>query len=221
MNMHSASLAISPHQGSDTGGQNAPMESYQAEIAAAAARLIVEEGLDYGAAKRRAAKQLGMGGRGGLPDNREVEAAVEEYIALFCADTQPQELRALRELALQWMLRLARFRPHLGGAVWRGTATRHSDIYLQLFCEDSKAAEIALIDMGVRFEVRSVPGFHGELVDALSVHVRCDTLQENIGVHLLVYDQDDIRGALQPDDQGRRPRGEADALRRIMENTQP
>ena len=35
--------------------------------------------------------------------------------------------------------RLAAFRPYLGGAVWHGTATRLSDIYLQLFCDDSKA----------------------------------------------------------------------------------
>ncbi len=195
------------------------MDSYKEEITAIAARLVVEEGLDYGAAKRRAAKQLGAGARGGLPDNTELEAAVEEYIAIFCADSQPTELRALRELALHWMERLARFRPHLGGAVWRGTANRHSDIYLQLFCEDSKAAEIALIDMGVRFEARSVPGFQGVLVDALSVHVRSQALQESIGLHLMVYDQDDIRGALQPDARGRRPRGDADALRRLMENT--
>ena len=197
------------------------METYRAEIAAVAARLIVEEGLDYGAAKRRAAKQIGAATRGALPDNAQVEAAVEEYIALFCADTQPQELRALRELALQWMQRLARFQPHLGGAVWRGTATRRSDIYLQLFCKDPKAAEIALIDMGVRFEARSVPGFHGEMVDALSVHARCVPLQENIGVHLLVYDLDDIRGALVPDGQGRRRRGDAAAVRRLVENATP
>lgn len=194
------------------------MDSYKEEITATAARLVVEEGLDYGAAKRRAAKQLGAGARGGLPDNAELESAVEEYIAIFCADSQPTELHALRELALYWMERLARFRPHLGGAVWRGIATRHSDIYLQLFCEDSKAAEIALIDMGVRFEARSVPGFQGALVDALSVHVRSEALQENIGLHLMVYDQDDIRGALQPDARGRSPRGDADALRRLMEN---
>jgi len=197
------------------------MDSYKEEITAIAARLVVEEGLDYGAAKRRAAKQLGAGARGGLPDNAELEAAVEEYIAIFCADTQPAELRALRELALHWMGRLTRFRPHLGGAVWRGTATRHSDIYLQLFCEDSKAAEIALIDMGVRFEARSVPGFQGALVDALSVHVRSEALQINIGLHLMVYDQDDIRGALQPDARGRSPRGDTDALRRLMDNTTP
>ncbi len=221
MNMHRASLATHPGAPAGTGGHNARMESYQAEIAAAAARMIVEEGLDYGAAKRRAAKQLGAGGRGGLPDNDQVEAAVEEYIALFCADTQPQELRALRELALEWMQRLARFQPYLGGAVWRGTATRNSDIYLQLFCEDSKAAEIALIDMGVRFEARSVPGFQGTLVDALSVHVRSETLGQNMGVHLMVYDLDDIRGALHPDSRGRSPRGDAAALQRLMENTSP
>jgi len=195
------------------------MDSYKEEITAIAARLVVEEGLDYGAAKRRAAKQLGAAGRGGLPDNAALEAAVEEYIAIYCADTQSAELCALRELALHWMGRLARFRPHLGGAVWRGTATRHSDIYLQLFCEDSKAAEIALIDMGVRFEARSVPGFQGALVDALSVHVRSEALQINIGLHLMVYDQDDIRGALQRDARGRSPRGDTDALRRLMENT--
>jgi len=197
------------------------MESYQAEIAAAAARLIVEEGLDYGAAKRQAVKRLGMGARSAVPDNAQVEMAVEEYIALFCADTQPQELRVLRELALQWMQRLEPFQPHLGGAVWRGTATRNSDIYLQLFCEDSKVAEITLIDMGVRFEARSVPGFQGTLVDALSVHIRSDQLGQNIGVHLLIYDLNDIRGALQPDARGRSPRGDAAALRRLIENAAP
>jgi len=218
MNMHAMSLAATPRT-SGSGRHNRRMDSYKEEITAIAARLVVEEGLDFGAAKRRAAKQLGAGVRGGLPDNLELEAAVEEYIAIFCADTQASELRALRELALHWMERLARFGPHLGGAVWRGTATRRSDIYLQLFCEDPKAAEIRLIDMGVRFEARTVPGFNGALVDALSVHVRCEALQENIGLHLMVYDQDDIRGALQPDARGRSPRGNAQALRRLMENT--
>ena len=195
------------------------MQSTKAEITAIAARLVVEEGLDFGTAKRRAAKQTGGGARTGLPDNLAIEEAVEEYIAIFCADTQPAELRALRDIALDWMRRLERFRPHVGGAVWHGTATRHSDVYLQLFCEDSKEAEIALIDMGIRFEVRSVPGLHGALVDALSIHVRSDVLQENIGLHLLIYDIDDIRGALQPDARGRSPRGDTDALRRLIENT--
>ena len=194
------------------------MDDLKEEIAATAARLVVEEGLEYGSAKRRALKQLGAAGRAALPDNAQLDAAVEEYIAIFCADTQPIELRALRELALEWMERLAAFRPHVGGAVWHGTATRRSDIYLQLFCDDPKSAEIALIDGGVRFEARSVPGLHGEMVDALSVHALCRPLNEQVGVHLLVYDLDDVRGALQPDARGRRPRGDAAALRRLLQD---
>ena len=193
------------------------MDDLKEEIAATAARLVVEEGLEYGPAKRRAVKQLGVSARAALPDNDQLEAAVQEYIALFCADTQPQELQALRQLALEWMERLAPFRPHVGGAVWHGTATRRSDIYLQLFCDDPKSAEIALIDGGVRFEARSVPGLHGEMVDALSVHALCRPLNEQVGVHLLVYDLDDVRGALQPDTRGRRPRGDAAALRRLLQ----
>ncbi|HCX81044.1 MAG: hypothetical protein A3E00_10305 [Curvibacter sp. RIFCSPHIGHO2_12_FULL_63_18] len=193
------------------------MDDLKEEVAATAARMVVEEGLEYGPAKRRAAKQLGMSARAALPDNDQLEAAVQDYIALFCADTQPQELQALRELALEWMERLDVFRPHISGAVWHGTATRRSDIYLQLFCDDPKSAEIALIDRGVRFEVRSVPGLHGEMVDALSVHAMCRPLGEQVGVHLLVYDLDDVRGALQPDARGRRPRGDMAALRRVLQ----
>ena len=107
------------------------------EIAALAARLVVEEGLEYGPAKRRAAKALGSSGRKPLPGNDELEDAVRDYIAVFCAESQAAELLALRQLALVWMDRLAMFRPHLGGSVWRGTANRLSDIYLQLFCDDS------------------------------------------------------------------------------------
>ena len=116
------------------------------EISITAARLVVEEGLDYGAAKRRAVKQLGLPLRTDLPSHDEVEAEVRDYIALFCADTQPMELAALRELALVWMQRMADFRPYLGGSVWHGTATKLSDIYIALFCDDSKSAEIALLD---------------------------------------------------------------------------
>ena len=192
------------------------MDSLKEEIANTAARMVVEEGLEYGAAKRRAVKQLGVSGRDALPDNDQVEAAVREYIELFCADTQPAELRSLRVLALQWMERLERFRPHIAGAVWHGTATRHSDIYLQLFCDDPKSAEINLIDMDVRFEASTVTGFHGEPVEALSVHVRLPEFEEFVGLHLMVYDFDDLRGALKPDSKGRRPRGDVAGLRRLL-----
>jgi hypothetical protein len=194
-----------------------PMDTLQTEIAAAAARLVVEEGLEYGPAKRRAVKQMGLNARTALPDNDLLEDAVREYISVFCADSQPAELRALRRLALTWMERLAEFRPYLGGAVWHGTATRLSDIYLQLFCDDPKSAEIALIEHQVDYTPRTVTGFHGESVEALSVSSMSPELGEPIGVHLLVYDHDDLRGALKPDSKGRTPRGDLAAVRALVE----
>ena len=191
------------------------------EIANTAARMVVEEGLEWGPAKKRAVKQLGLPARTALPDNDVLEAAVREYIELFCADTQPAELRALREWALLWMERMEAFRPHLTGAVWNGTATRLSDIYIQLFCDDSKSAEIALIDRDVRYDVSSVNGFHGEQVDALSISSLCKPLGEAVGVHYLIYDADDLRGALKPDASGRVPRGSVDAVRRLLAEPVP
>ncbi len=192
------------------------MNSLTFEIASRAARLVVEEGLEYGAAKRRAVKQLGLPSRTALPGNDEIEEEVIEYITLFCADTQPRELLALRELALTWMVRMSDFRPHLSGAVWRGTATRLSDVYIQLFCDDAKSAEIALIDHRVSYVPRSVAGFNGETVDALSVHSFCAGLNEEVGVHLLVHDYDDLRGALKPDSKGRTSRGDLAALQYLL-----
>ena len=196
------------------------MDSLKSEISSMAARLVVEEGLEYGPAKRQAVKQLGLPSRTPLPGNDEIEDAVVDYISVFCQDTQPGELAALRELALVWMERMAEFSPHLGGSVWHGTATRLSDIYIQLFCDDCKSAEISLIDHRVKYVPRSVTGFHGESVDALSVHSFCPGLQEEVGVHLLVYDRDDVRGALRLDAKGRKPRGDVLAVKRLL-NEQP
>ena len=193
-----------------------PMDSLKSEIAATAARMVVEEGLEYGPAKRRAIKQMGLGNRAALPDNDLLEGAVREYIALFCADSQPHELAALRSLALTWMERLAQFRPHLGGAVWHGTATRLSDIYIQLFCDDPKSTEIALVEHGVVYEARTVSGWNGDPVDALSLSSVSPILREPIGVHLMVYDHDDVRGALRPDGRGRSPRGDLAAVRALV-----
>jgi len=186
------------------------------EIAATAAQMVVEEGLEYGPAKRRALRQLGLSPRTPLPGNDEVEDAVREYIAVFCADTQPAELLALRRLALKWMERLAVFRPHLSGAVWHGTATRLSDVYIQLFCDDEKSAEIALIDQGIAYEPRTVTGLHQEPVEVLSFHAPCPELGETIGVHLMVHDLDDLRGALLRDSKNRTPRGDLAAVRRLL-----
>ena len=191
------------------------------EIAAAAARLVVEEGLEYGPAKRRALRDLGRaaGRRAELPDNETLEDQVREYLALFCADTQPGELHALREVALAWMRSLQEFRPHLTGAVWRGTATRLSAVHIDLYCDDSKGAELALVNRGVDYDVQSTDR-GGESLSVLSVASRSEALGgEWVTVHLTVLDLDDLRGALKPDARGRTWRGDLGSLERLMAGT--
>jgi hypothetical protein len=193
-----------------------------ADLVASAARLVVEEGMEYAAAKRRAARDAGASrgaSRVELPSNEALEAAVREHIALYCADTQPAELAALRAVALDWMQRLAEFRPHLSGAVWRGTATRLSAIHLDLYADDAKAPEIALINQGIDYDVADLAGAgrRGEPLSVLSVATRCAALAEPVTLHLTVRDHDDLRGALVPDAAGRRWRGDARALRRLMD----
>lgn len=193
-----------------------------AELAASAARLVVEEGLEYAAAKRKAARDLGKGrgsARVELPSNEAVEEAVREHIALFCADSQPAELAALRALALTWMERLAEFRPHLSGAVWRGTATRLSAIHIDLYADDAKAPEIALINQGIDYNTAEIGGAgrRGEPLSVLSLAARCADWGERVTVHLTVRDHDDLRGALVADAGGRTWRGDARALARLIE----
>lgn len=127
----------------------------RAEIAATAARLIVEDGSDWASAKRKAAQAvLGerASRRAALPDRAEMESAVRAYLRTF----QPQEHRArlagLRRAALALMRQLESFDPHLTGAVLNGTATEHSDLRLALYCDSAKDVELALMEADLDFE---------------------------------------------------------------------
>jgi hypothetical protein len=188
------------------------------EIAAAAARIVVEEGAEYGAAKRRAAKVLGRGAvkPAMWPDNDLLEDEIRRYLALYCSDTQPAELRALRELALIWMQRLAAFRPYVCGAVWRGTATSLSAIHLELYADDCKAAELELINRNCSYEVGSITGPDGRTVDQLLIEAPCASLGLRVPIVLTVLDHDDLRGRLRVDPKGRTERGDAVALARLL-----
>lgn len=193
------------------------------EIAATAARLVVDEGMEYAGAKRKAQRALGRhgNGRGELPSNEQVEDEVREYLAVFCAESQPAELAALRRLALVWMARLAEFRPYLTGAVWRGTATRLSAVHLDLYCDDAKSAEIALINKGISYDVGSRTDARGGEIDLLSIAARCPELGDTVTLFLAILDHDDLRGALKPDARGRSWRGDAAALQRLLATETP
>jgi hypothetical protein len=160
------------------------------EIASLAAKFIAEEGAEYGAAKRRAVKQLlGNQKLNGniLPDNAQIEQQVREYQAIFFADSQPARLLHLRQLAAVLMQELNAFNPYIIGAVLNGTAGEHSDIYLQLYTDNSKDVAIYLLNLGVDYEVSEHQGKRGEALETLSF------IHKNEGVHLLVHDIDDLR----------------------------
>jgi hypothetical protein len=195
------------------------LDREQQEVAQTAARMIVEDGLDYATARRKALQEHGEGGRRlrDAPSNEAIEDEVRAHLAIFHADTQPAELRALREAALRWMLRLPEFRPHLGGAVWRGTATRQSLIRIDLYCEDTKAPELALLNRGIDYETVSEPLGRGQHSMTLVVDERNDELQDWVTIHFNVLDLDDLRGALKPDARGQTWRGDAAALQRLLQ----
>ena len=194
------------------------LDREQQEVAQTAARMIVEDGLDYASARRKAMQAHGDGRRlREAPSNEVIEDEVRAHIAIFHADTQPAELRALREAALRWMLRLAEFRPHLGGAVWRGTATRQSIVRIDLYCDDTKAPELAFLNRGVDYESVSEPLGRGEHSMVLVVDERNADLGDWVTLHFNVHDLDDLRGALKPDARGQSWRGDAAALQRRLE----
>lgn len=177
-------------------------------IAAAAARLIADDGLDYGSAKQKAAREVAGGDRlprNTLPDNDEIDTALREHLALF-DDAHPARLARMRAVALELMRALADFQPMATGAVWKGIATEHAPIHLQLFHDNPKDVEIALLNEGVDFEVSTVPHFRsGTGVEAIGFWL------DDAPVLLSLYAHDDLRGALRSGPDGAE-RGDRAAL---------
>jgi len=131
--------------------QNHRSPALRSELVQAAARLIAEEGMDYGLAKRKAVRQLGLPEGFPLPGNAEVEDAVRDYQAFFQEDEQAERIAWLRAAAIDLMHLLSPFSPWLTGSVLEGTAGRHARIDLLLFPDSAKEVEIFLLDRGVNF----------------------------------------------------------------------
>ena len=126
-------------------------------LAQAAARLIAEHGMnDWSAAKRKAARELGLPDRVALPGDDEVEDALVLHHAIYGGERHRRMLAERRAEALIWMRALAAFDPRLVGGVAAGWATEHSDIRIELAADDDKAVELALLNARVAF--RALPG---------------------------------------------------------------
>lgn len=122
-------------------------------IAGAAARLMAEDGIgDYGAAKRKAARSLGVGEGEALPTNEEVETELRAWQSLYQEDEQRERVHDLRSTALEVMQLLADFNPYLTGGALDGTAGRYSAVELDLYADSSKDVEIALLSHGISYD---------------------------------------------------------------------
>ena len=170
-------------------------------IAAAAARIMAEDGIDdFGLAKRKAAKSLGAPATEALPANDEVEAELRAYLALYQAEEHPLRVAELREVALDAMRALQGFHPYLTGPVLKGTAGPYAEIELQLFPESAKEVELFLLERGIAFETQETRRYSGDRVHAVSVFV---LLWQDAPLKLSVFDPRDERVALKTSQAGR------------------
>jgi hypothetical protein len=173
----------------------------RARIAAAAARLMAEDGIDdFALAKRKAARQLGITGAQALPGNDEIEAELREYLALYQADEHPQRIAELREIALDAMRALERFNPYLTGPVLKGIAGPYAEIELQLFPDSVKEVEIFLLEHNLSYDTREGRRFAGDRAHAVSV---LTLVWRGAPLRLSIFDPRDERVALKTSQAGR------------------
>ena len=169
-------------------GRNNQMRSHLAYLAA---RLMAEDGIqDYGAAKRKAARQAGVPDTRELPDNQEIEAALKTHQSLYQAEQQPIILRDLREIAVRAMEHFARFNPYLVGSVLTGTAGEHSDINLHLFADSAKEFDIFLLNEKSECELETRNFTLNERTEAVPVY-RLEL--DSAVIAAAVFERDDER----------------------------
>ncbi|MGQ5521711.1 hypothetical protein ACUHMQ_00460 [Chitinimonas sp. PSY-7] len=128
-----------------------------------AAKLMAEEHIDdFGTAKRKAVRRLGLPEGKNLPGNDEIETALREYRNIF-SPNHSHVLLVLRQRALEAMRLFAEFKPYLVGSVLSGLAGPHSDINLVIYSDDAKAVEIRCLNQGIDYRVESPPSGHTTL----------------------------------------------------------
>jgi hypothetical protein len=166
----------------------------RSRIAAQAARLIAEDGIDdFALAKRKAARQLGAPTTQSLPNNEEIEAELKAYRQLYQGGEHPVLLQDLRLKALMAMRFFEKFDPYLTGSVLKGSAGRHSAINVQLFAANEKELELFLLNQEIPFDITEEP--HFRLGREESVCVLCVEWQ-GTPLRLALYEPMALRGAL-------------------------
>ena len=198
--------------------RNNESERARQVLAQEAARIIVDHGIrDYRVAKQKAAERLGVGSRGALPGNAEIEAAVAEYLQIFGGESHNDLLRLMRTAALSAMELLTEFSPRLVGPVLIGTADENSAVNLHLFTDSPEMVAMEIGDMGISFRPyeRRLKSRRGqvEMYPGFEFSHRNETIQAT------VFPVDGIRQApMSPIDGKPMKRLDSDGVQELLEH---
>lgn len=172
--------------------RNRPRQNgLRAAIAATAARIMAENGIDnFALAKRKAAHQLGATDKQNLPGNDEIETELRTYLDLYQSEEHPDRVRELRRIALSMMRALENFSPYLTGPVLKGIAGPYSEIELQLFPDSGKDVEIFLLNRNIPFNSTDARRYSGDRTRSITV---LELDWEHAPVRLSLFDSRDER----------------------------
>jgi len=124
-------------------------------IAIEAARLIAEQDdLSFDQARRKAAKRLNCRDQRQLPENLEIEKALQEHRMIFQGGPDLERLRRQRQSAISAMRLFKAFQPQLVGPILDGSAGRHSPISLILFSDTVEAVAMDLLERKIPWQQR-------------------------------------------------------------------
>jgi len=183
-------------------GRKGPRQNWtRARIAAAAARIMAEDGIDdFALAKRKAARQVGAEDTQALPGNDEIEVELRAYRALYQPSEHPERIAELRRIALDAMRELKDFNPYLTGPVLSGLAGRYAEIDLQLFPASTKEVEIYLLDRNLPYSTSEGRRYSGDRARAVTV---LSLMWQGAPLRLTIFDPRDERLALKTTQAGR------------------
>lgn len=187
-------------------------------VAQEAAKIIVNQGVrDYRVAKQKAAERLGMNGRGSLPGNTEIEAAVADHLQIFGGESHADLLRLMRTAALSAMELLGIFSPRLVGPVLAGTADENSAVNLHVFADSPEIVAMEIGDRGINFRSyeRRLKSRRGQI----EMYAGFDFNHCNETIQATVFPVDGIRQApMSPIDGKPMKRVDAEAVQQLLEH---
>jgi hypothetical protein len=173
------------------------MNALKLEIAARAAQMIADSGLDYGSAKRKAAQEIfGTSSlpKDSLPSTEDIDSALLEHLALF-DEGHSARVQQMRDVALELMEKLSDFQMYLTGAAWKGICAEHAYVHLQAFHDNPKEVEYALLNLNINYEAETTPHWRGDK-ETEALALLYGYKGERIAVLISLYGSDDLRGAL-------------------------